>query len=86
MRKDKLKAENQAAAVIRRLSSNPAAMAGLIVFLLLVVIAVIAPLIAPYDVEEMDLTRKFATPSFAHPFGCDELGYDIFSRILVGAR
>lgn len=86
MKKDTQKAENQVIAVLKRLMENRVAIAGLVIFVLLIVIAVIAPLIAPYDVEEMDFTRKFATPSLAHPFGCDEMGYDIFSRILVGTR
>lgn len=86
MKTGRVKPENQAIAVLKRLSSNRAAMAGLIIFVLLILIAVFAPWIAPYEVTEMDFSRKFATPSLAHPFGCDELGYDIFSRLLVGSR
>lgn len=86
MKTGRVKPENQAIAVLKRLSSNRAAMAGLVIFVLLILIAVFAPWIAPYEVTEMDFSRKFATPSLAHPFGCDELGYDIFSRLLVGSR
>lgn len=43
-------------------------------------------LFLPYDPEAMDLELKFAGISFAHPFGCDNYGRDIFTRVLVGAR
>ena len=39
----------------------------------------------PYDSEAMDLALKFAPPSFSHPFGCDQFGRDIFSRVLEGS-
>jgi peptide/nickel transport system permease protein len=86
MSEKKQKPESQVVAVLKRLAENRAAMAGLIVFILLVIIAVISPWIAPYDVTAMDLTSMFAKPSAAHLFGCDELGHDIFSRLLVGSR
>lgn len=38
----------------------------------------------PYDPNAMDVTLKFAPPSFSHPFGCDNFGRDVFSRILQG--
>lgn len=40
----------------------------------------------PYDPESMDINLKFAGISFAHPFGCDNYGRDIFTRVMVGAR
>ena len=40
----------------------------------------------PYDYAAMDMTVCFAPPSLAHPFGCDDMGRDIFSRILYGAK
>ncbi|MBQ9198239.1 MAG: ABC transporter permease [Clostridia bacterium] len=80
------KPENQAVAVIKRMSSNKAAMIGLAVFLILVIVAIIAPWIAPYDSTMMDFTAMFAKPNAAHWFGCDELGRDILSRLLVGSR
>lgn len=40
----------------------------------------------PYDPEAMDITLKHASASFAHPFGCDNYGRDIFTRVMVGAR
>ncbi len=72
--------------VLRQLSKNKAAMLGLIIFVVEVIVAILAPLIAPYDYSMMDMTNCFATPSLAHPFGCDDMGRDIFSRVLIGAR
>ena len=82
----KAKKNSEVLRVLRQLSKNKAAMAGLIIFLLEIVIAIIAPLIAPYDYAALDMTNCFATPSLAHPFGCDDMGRDIFSRVLIGAR
>jgi peptide/nickel transport system permease protein len=50
------------------------------------VIALIAPLIAPYDPIEQDLSARLEPPSSTHWFGTDELGRDIFSRVLYGSR
>jgi len=53
---------------------------------LLIFAAVFADLIAPYDPVQQDLIHRLAPPSAAHWFGTDELGRDIFSRILYGRR
>jgi peptide/nickel transport system permease protein len=70
----------------RRFSSNPAAMAGLVVLLLLIIGAVFAPLFTVYDPMGQDLQARLQPPSATHWFGTDDLGRDIFSRILHGAR
>ncbi len=58
-----------------------------IAFLLLVAgIALFAPWVAPYDPIRQDLARSFAAPGWAHPFGTDNLGRDVLSRIMWGAR
>ena len=63
-----------------------ALVAGLFV-VALVVVAVLAPVLAPYDAESyFDYDKIDAPPSAAHWFGVDALGRDIFSRILLGAR
>ncbi len=72
--------------VMRQLLKNKAAVAGLTVFLLEVILAVLAPVITPYHYTAMDVTQQFAAPSLMHLFGCDDLGRDILSRILYGAR
>jgi peptide/nickel transport system permease protein len=67
--------------------SNPAALAGLVIVALLIVLAALAPLLAgglsPID---QDLASRLAPPSAAHWFGTDELGRDIYARTLYGAR
>ncbi len=62
------------------------ALPGLVLFGLFVVIGLLAPWIAPYDPNRNDLLAVMASPSAEHWFGTDELGRDIFSRILYGAR
>lgn len=59
---------------------------GVIICLFWIVMAVIAPLVAPYDPVAQDLAGKLAAPSSEHWFGTDNFGRDIFSRILYGAR
>lgn len=78
--------EGQMTQVMRRLRKNKTAMIGLTLILLLVVAAILSPWIMPYDFSKMDIKAKYAAPSWQHIFGCDELGRDIFSRALYGAR
>ena len=59
---------------------------GLAVTLLLVLAALFAPWLSPFDPAAQDLPARLSPPSSAHWFGTDELGRDIFSRILYGAR
>ena len=61
------------------------ALAGSIIVALLVFTALFGGSIAPYDYTQMDFTAQFAPPSLAHPFGTDEFGRDIFTRVLYGA-
>jgi peptide/nickel transport system permease protein len=70
----------------RTFFSNRLALFGTVVMAGFILMAVFAPLIAPYDPLSQDLADKFASPSAAHPFGQDELGRDILSRIIYGAR
>ena len=53
---------------------------------MLVMIGIFAPLLAPYDPLKQDLAHSFAGPGWAHPFGTDNLGRDVLSRIMWGAR
>jgi peptide/nickel transport system permease protein len=70
----------------RVLSRNPLAMFGVFLILLFILCAVFGPLIAPRDPAFIDLAARLQPPSVQHLFGTDELGRDIFSRILYGAR
>lgn len=78
--------EGQFAQVMHRLRKNKIAMAGLYIILLLIAASLLSPLLMPYDYTEMNMTSMYAKPSFSHLFGCDELGRDIFSRLLYGSR
>ncbi|MFB6243735.1 MAG: ABC transporter permease [Halobaculum sp.] len=60
--------------------------AGVIVLTFVVVVAVFAPVIAPYDPAATDYYASFEPPSAAHPFGTDNAGRDIFSQLVYGAR
>jgi peptide/nickel transport system permease protein len=66
---------------------KPAVLGGLIV-LAVVGIAILAPLLAPYpgDVAASHLLKRLKPPSWEHPFGTDNLGRDILSRVILGAR
>ena len=66
---------------------KPAVLGGLIV-LIVVAIAILAPLLAPYpgDVSASHLLKRLKPPSWDHPFGTDNLGRDILSRVILGAR
>lgn len=72
--------------VMRIAQKSPAATVGAALIALLVAIAILAPVIAPYDPVDTDLRARSAPPSTEHWFGTDHVGRDIFSRILYGAR
>jgi len=71
---------------LRAFFSNRLAVFGTAVMAVFVLMAVFAPLVAPYDPLDQNLPEKFDGPSLAHPFGQDELGRDILSRVIYGAR
>jgi peptide/nickel transport system permease protein len=60
--------------------------AGFFIVLLTLVAALAGPVLTPYDPASQELPRRLEGPSLEHPFGLDELGRDIFARILAGAR
>ena len=69
-----------------RFLRNPLALAGLAIILLLGIVALFAPWIATHDPLAQDLTRRLLPPSSAHWFGTDQVGRDIFSRVVHGSR
>ena len=74
------------ATVMKQMSKNKAAMLGLAILSTEIILAILAPYIIPYDYSFMDMANMFAKPSSSHLFGCDDMGRDIFSRVLYGAR
>jgi oligopeptide transport system permease protein len=70
----------------RRLRKNRLAVAGTAVLFVMVCLAVLAPVIAPYSYDEQDLDLGAAGPSGRHWFGTDQLGRDLFTRVLYGGR
>ena len=71
---------------LRQLVLNPGAFIGAIVLLLLILGALFAPFIAPYDWKEQYVGPRLAAPSSEHFFGTDLFGRDVFSRVLYGGR
>jgi peptide/nickel transport system permease protein len=72
--------------ILVRLARNPLSALGLVLLGVLIAGAVLAPLIAPYNPDGFDAAAKFLPPSSHHLFGTDDVGRDLFSRVLYGAR
>jgi peptide/nickel transport system permease protein len=74
--------------ILAKFAKDKPAVLGAIIVLAVAVIAVLAPLLAPYpgDVSAAHLLRRLKPPSWEHPFGTDNLGRDIFSRVILGTR
>jgi peptide/nickel transport system permease protein len=70
----------------RRLKMNRAAICGLVVIVVLVTSALLAPWVAPYDPSKMDVRARLQGPSLKHLLGTDNFGRDIFSRIVYASR
>lgn len=70
----------------RTFSRNQLAICGSVVVAALVVLAVLAPLLAPWDPSRLDTKRILAPPSKSHWLGTDQLGRDVLSRVLYGSR
>lgn len=66
--------------------SNKGALFGLAIIILLVLVAIFGRMFMPYDPNYSDMSKPFQTPSAEHWFGTDQLGRDIFSRIIYGTR
>ena len=71
---------------LQRLFLHPGAMAGTFVFAVLIMAAIFAPVIAPFDWNETDAGTRLSAPSLEHVFGTDLHGRDIFSRVIAGGR
>ncbi len=72
--------------LLKVFKGNRAAVIGAVVVALIILVAIFAPLIAPFDPEAINLRARMKPPSAEHWFGTDELGRDIVSRVVWGAR
>jgi peptide/nickel transport system permease protein len=78
--------QSQTAIVVRQLRRNPIAIIGAVVLALEILMAIFAPVVAPYNPLLQDFTVPLKGPSRAHLFGTDDTGRDILSRVIFGAR
>ena len=74
------------AIMIKSFLKNKLAVAGLIIVVVMVLAAVLAPVITKYDPYEMDIQNRLAAPGNGHLFGTDTFGRDVFSRVIYGLR
>ena len=72
--------------MIRRLLANPLAVAGAVIVVALFAVALLAPVLAPWDPFDFDSKHVLEAPSAAHLLGTDSLGRDVLSRMIYGAR
>lgn len=87
VRKDSL--DENLKAVRRKLDSLGLSVSAVILFVILAIIglvALFAPILAPYDPNDQNLTARLEPPSLDHPLGTDHLGRDVLSRLLMGSR
>jgi peptide/nickel transport system permease protein len=71
---------------LRQIRRSPMFIVGSLITLFWVVCAIFGPYIAPYDAIDDSFAPSYESPSWAHPFGLDRVGRDVFSRVIVGAR
>ncbi|MDQ0510553.1 ABC transporter permease [Ancylobacter amanitiformis] len=74
------------ATTLAHVLSTPLGAIGLALVLLIVLTALLAPTIAPYDPTAINVKNRLADPSLAHLLGTDQLGRDLFSRVILGTR
>ncbi len=71
---------------MRRLSRSKGALAGLMILILLIITALLAPVISPFDPIKIDTSHNLFSPGSPYFFGTDQYGRDVFSRVLYGSR
>lgn len=79
-------APSSSAGLLRKFANNKAAVAGAAMLALLIFLAIFAPLLTSYDPTQINLAEAFQPPSWQHWFGTDNLGRDVFTRIMYGGR
>lgn len=84
--KKKKKKVNMWSQAMVALLHDKLALVGIIGLLIMILVSICAPLVAPYTPTQMDMLALSAPPSMQHPFGTDDLGRDILSRLIYGGR
>lgn len=86
--KKQYRRQSQIKIIAHNFSKNKGAMAGLFIVLAIVLLALFAPLIYDYDTQivGLNLSERLIRPCWEHPFGTDDMGRDILSRVIYGAR
>jgi peptide/nickel transport system permease protein len=77
---------NQVQTTLQQTIRNPLALSGLVIVCTLIAVAAFAPLVAPHNYKTINVKSILEPPSTAHIFGTDELGRDVLSRMIWGAR
>ena len=72
--------------ILKKMRRYPTAVFGIIVVLFFLLMALIGPLVAPYNYAVQNIPERLQPPSIEHFFGTDQFGRDIFSRVIVGSR
>ena len=80
------KKRSRAGEVWHQLKKNKLAIAGLVVVIIILLVTIFAPLIAPYDYDTQDLTKSYLEPCKEHLLGTDKFGRDTLSRLIWGSR
>jgi peptide/nickel transport system permease protein len=74
------------AGTFAKLRKDPLGMTGLVIVTVILLVTIFAALLAPYDPLEVDVYDRLSSPSWQHWLGTDQLGRDVFSRVLFGGR
>jgi peptide/nickel transport system permease protein len=75
-----------ASATLKAFNTNKTSWIGLVVFLIVVVVAILAPVLAPFDPNDQNILEKLRAPTVEHWLGTDSFGRDTLSRLIYGAR
>ncbi|MFC7548081.1 ABC transporter permease [Plantactinospora sp. GCM10030261] len=78
--------DSTARRVLSALRHDPPAVVGTVVLVVLLVVGVAGQWLAPYGINDVNVDQMLRPPTWSHPFGTDELGRDVLSRVLVAAR
>jgi len=70
----------------KKIFKDPLGLMGFLLILSLILVAIFAPIIAPYSPSDIDISNRLNSPSSNHWFGTDNLGRDVFSRLVYGSR